>query len=450
MPPTAEDVEAEVVKRITPRPEDRDRIKKVTRLILDKVNECIKKYDLGIEPMVVGSIAYDTWLPNPDIDIFITFPTETPLAQMEEVGLEIGEDVLKGEKRYAEHPYTHGVVEGLEVDLVPCYRIEKPDQRKTAVDRTPLHTKYILEHLKEEQRKEVRLLKRFMKGVGVYGAEAKIQGFSGYLTVLLILKYGTFKETLKSGSLWKAHHKIELIPQEKSFEEPLIVIDPIDAQRNVASALSMENFSIFITACNAYLKTPGLEFFYPKPPRTLTTEEISALMKDRNTFILGLVFEAPKVVDDILYPQLRKCKQAISMQCVQNGFFIYDSDFEVIGSDTLMLFEFEVHQLPEVMKHRGPPIWVKDVERFLEKWRSATDTYSEPYIEDDHWVVDIRRKFTNVNELVKELIGELSLGKNINESIKKGYTLLEKGKIIKEEYLEFLSKYLNKKLPWEN
>jgi tRNA nucleotidyltransferase (CCA-adding enzyme) len=45
---------------------------------------------------------------------------------------------------------------------------------------------------------EVRLLKKFMKGTGVYGAEIKIGGFSGYLCELLILKYRSFAQTIEA------------------------------------------------------------------------------------------------------------------------------------------------------------------------------------------------------------------------------------------------------------
>ncbi|MCK5547947.1 MAG: CCA tRNA nucleotidyltransferase [Thermoplasmata archaeon] len=450
MPQDAEKLESELLDRITPSAEEREKVDSTVKFILQKVNERAERYDMKIEPVLVGSIAKDTWLPDPDLDIFMTFPLETPIERMESIGLEIGEGILKGEKRYAEHPYIHGTVDGLEVDLVPCYKIERPEQRLTAVDRTPLHTKYVIENMKEEQRIEVRKLKRFMKGTGVYGAEAKIEGFSGYMTELLVLKYGTFVKVMENASQWKEDHRIEIIKAEKAFNEPLKVPDPIDPRRNVASALSMDTMSKFIFACQEYMKAPKMEFFFPKPHVKLSREEVLDLMKRRGTDFLALVFEAPDVVDDILYPQLKKCRLTLKNEWTRNGFAVHDSAYEVIGSDAVVLFEFEVPSLPEVMRHTGPPVWVKDGEKFYKKWSANESALSEPFIEDGRWFVYIRRRFTRAEGLIKELIGDLNLGKDVNVSVKKQHSVLMSENIADEKYLAFLSRYFDKKPPWEN
>ena len=75
-------------------------------------------------------------------------------------------------------------------------------QLKSAVDRTLLHTKYITSHLKEEQKSEVLLLKKFMSEIKTYGSEFKVGGFAGYLCELLILKYGTFEKLLENAQYW--------------------------------------------------------------------------------------------------------------------------------------------------------------------------------------------------------------------------------------------------------
>jgi tRNA nucleotidyltransferase (CCA-adding enzyme) len=450
MPQNHSEIEGEILKRITPSNEEKERVNGVVQSILEKVDSVIERYDIPIKSMPVGSTARDTYLPDPDIDIFMTFPLETPLADLERIGLEIGETVLEGEKRYAEHPYIHGMVEGLEVDLVPCYKIERPDQKKTAVDRTPLHTKYVMEHLKNEQTGEVRLLKRFLVGVGVYGAEAKVQGFSGYLTELLVLKFGTFNDLIREASTWSSQQRIELVSSERKFDEPLVVPDPIDLQRNVASALSMSSFATFVLACREYVESPRIEFFFPKGPPRLGKDEIGGIMKERGTRFLALIFEVPDVVDDVLYPQLRKCEQSLSGLCKQNGFVVQNSAFEVIGNEAIAVLEFEIFELPSVEKHFGPPVWVKNAHEFLEKWRKRESTMSKPYVEDDRLVVDIRRKHTNAYELVSENIGGMSLGKNINDSIKKSYELLMDENIIQERFFDFLTRFYNSRMPWEN
>jgi tRNA nucleotidyltransferase (CCA-adding enzyme) len=61
----------------------------------------------------------------------------------------------------------------------------------SATDRTPfIH--YVKKRLGKTLQDDVRLLKKFMQGIKVYGAEIKTGGFSGYLCELLILHYGSF------------------------------------------------------------------------------------------------------------------------------------------------------------------------------------------------------------------------------------------------------------------
>jgi tRNA nucleotidyltransferase (CCA-adding enzyme) len=83
-------------------------------------------------------------------------------------------------ERFAEHPYLEIIQDEMRIDIVPCYNVER-GQWQSATDRTPFHTDYVKKNLKPDLLGEVRLLKKFMQGVGVYGAEVKIGGFSGYL-----------------------------------------------------------------------------------------------------------------------------------------------------------------------------------------------------------------------------------------------------------------------------
>lgn len=173
-------LEDEILKRIKPTPEEENEILSIADELVERSKSIISEMGIDAEPIIVGSVAKGTFLKDPDIDIFIRFPPDTPRENLERYGLEIGRKLIPdGRENYAEHPYIHGTYKGYEVDIVPCYRVEDGSRKMSAVDRTPFHTEYIKSHLKDEQRDEVRLLKRFMKGIGVYGAEAEIEGFSG-------------------------------------------------------------------------------------------------------------------------------------------------------------------------------------------------------------------------------------------------------------------------------
>lgn len=173
--------------------------------------------------------------------------------------------VLKGtyEIAYAEHPYTRATVEGYALDLVPCYDIKDAGRIKSAVDRTPHHNRYIFKNLTPMLSSEVRLLKQFSKSIGVYGSDLRVEGFSGYLSELLIIRYRSFVNLFKEAGKWEAgkvfidlekHHKARPDTKSKYPGQPLIVIDPVDRNRNVAAALSPANFEKFKESVGAFIK----------------------------------------------------------------------------------------------------------------------------------------------------------------------------------------------------
>ncbi|UCE74498.1 MAG: nucleotidyltransferase domain-containing protein, partial [Methanomassiliicoccales archaeon] len=196
-------IEEEVISRILPKDDENKRIFEIVDEVKVKILSAAESLTIEVDPILVGSVAKGTHLTNPDIDIFIMFPSTTSRKELESHGLSIGMDVLdEYEKRYAEHPYTRGKVDGMNVEIVPCYKIEDPSQKMSAVDRTPFHTNYIIEHQKDVQKNQVRLLKQFLKGIGIYGAEAEIEGFSGYLCELLVLHYGDLKSLIANARNW--------------------------------------------------------------------------------------------------------------------------------------------------------------------------------------------------------------------------------------------------------
>src|SRR3989449_473357 len=194
---------AGVLARIRPTPDEEARIEKLVREILDRLRSTLRSKGWEAKPFLAGSVAKGTHLTGTEIDVFVAFPPDLPRADLEERGLALGKILEKGTHRYAEHPYTRGWYGGFEVEIVPCYRITDATQRMSAVDRTPLHVDYVLGRVKEGQTDEIRLLKAWAEGIGVYGAEAKILGFSGYLCELLVLKYGTFRGVLEASLSWR-------------------------------------------------------------------------------------------------------------------------------------------------------------------------------------------------------------------------------------------------------
>src|SRR5438093_7280984 len=304
--------EDSILRKILPSPEEDRRIQGVVRDVMRILETKIAAKGLAAKPLLVGSVAKGVHLTGTEIDIFVTFPPDTPREVLEREGLAFGDILERPVRMYAEHPYTRGWYKGFEVEIVPCYRITDASQRLSAVDRTPLHVDYVLGHLGEDQATDVRLLKAWAEGIGVYGAEAKIRGFSGYLCELLVLKHGTFRGVLEAAGSWRAGTRVEFdTPAARPFAEPLVVVDPVDGNRNVASAVSAEQLATFVHAAGEYLTKPSERFFFPRPLKPWPTARLKRALRTRETHIVAITIPAPKVTEDVSYPQIRKAHKSL-------------------------------------------------------------------------------------------------------------------------------------------
>src|SRR5579864_2896228 len=165
-----------------PAKQEQEKIGALAEKLLDLVKKEATKHPDVVSVELGGSFAKGTWLKGKlDLDIFVKMKKETDEKQFEEIGNKIGKKSMEKYHpyvRYSEHPYVEAVVEGTKVNVVPCYDVEK-GQWKSAADRSSFHTRFILEKLDAEQKNEVRLLKKFLRGIGIYGAEIATEGFGG-------------------------------------------------------------------------------------------------------------------------------------------------------------------------------------------------------------------------------------------------------------------------------
>ena len=206
-----------VLEKITPSAEDRRELLHFSETFVKTVRASLLRANIDADVHIQGSIAKDTWIAGEkEIDLFISLSKTKTKDAFPKV-LDVVKGVL-GEKwveAYAEHPYLIAKVDEYTIDIVPCFHMKRAGKTISAVDRTPLHTSYVKDRLNDQGKQEVRLLKKFMSSIGVYGAEIRVRGFSGYLCELLILKYTSFLETLRHTSEWKMG---EIIDLENTYE----------------------------------------------------------------------------------------------------------------------------------------------------------------------------------------------------------------------------------------
>ena len=437
-----------ILSKVSPNPVEKAYVRKVTDKAVKLVAEQADKIHSGLSVMVVGSVAKDTYVYPPDIDIFILFPKETRREDLAKEGLQIGRAVVKdAEERYAEHPYIHGWIDGLEVDIVPCFRVDSPAGLKSAVDRTPFHTRYVLQHISEKQRNEVRILKQFLTGIGIYGAEARVQGFSGYLVELLILKYGSFEDVMLAAQDWRRGTTLWLEEKKgkNEFDTPLVFYDPVDENRNVASALSEDSFAIFLRACDDYLTLPQESFFFPKAVKIWSVKTIRAELQERGSRLLVFSLNRPEMTEDNLYPQLRRTLDGVRRLLESWSFPVVDGAYSIKEKEVVFAFELLNDELPRMRLHKGPPVWTENAQRFLEKWKEKS--YGEVFIENGCWVAKVPRTHRTAKELIEKEIKGAALGSDFRTL--SGLKIRNHREALRAELKADLTLLLDKTPPWK-
>ena len=455
----------EVLEKIVPKKKEKEKMKKIATSLERKVSLACEEFNVEAIIRLEGSIAKNTWLSgDPDIDVFMRLPTTVPRKALDEIGLKVARKATEGLKqieRFAEHPYLEAFLDGVRLNIVPCYNAI-PGQWLSATDRTPFHTDYINEHMNPKMNDEVRLLKKFMKGINVYGAEIRVGGFSGYLCELLTLHYESFNSVLQAfaqhipkrtvdieGYYNQREREIELL-----FPESLVIIDPVDKRRNVASAVQPEKLYTFVAASRAFLKMPCEEFFYPPKTIALSAGALSQKIEKHGASIIFLTFKGVKAIPDVLWGQIYRTKRSLRKLLELNDFKVLrDAVWNEEEKDTILVFEIEQITLPIVKKHPGPPLGhEKECESFLSKYMNNKKVIAGPYIEDNRWIVQIPRKYTNATELLKTKLKtggrDIGVPELISKVLCKELKVLE-GNQIKPIYLknqdfsEFLTDFLS-------
>jgi len=191
-------------KEATPSKKLQQKKQRVAKIACDLVSQCIEKHAQVVGFELGGSYAKGTWVPEKpvddvDIDIFVKFNKKTPEKDFRNIGTKIGFESLKKYRpytRHAEHPFVEAIIEGTRVNIVPCYDVNKGEWQ-SATDRSIYHTKFMSQKLSGSLKGEVRILKKFFLHIDVYGAEIAKEGFSGYVSEVLISYFGSFEKTIK-------------------------------------------------------------------------------------------------------------------------------------------------------------------------------------------------------------------------------------------------------------
>jgi tRNA nucleotidyltransferase (CCA-adding enzyme) len=412
---------------------------KVAKLAFNLVRKQVTKYSeiTGVE--FGGSYVKGTWLSQKaDIDIFIKFEKSTTDKKFVQISKKIGFDSMKKFKpyvRYSEHPYVEATIKGTKVNVVPCYDVKR-GQWQSAADRSPFHTKFMLESLTGTMKEEVRLLKKFLSCNKIYGSEIARQGFSGYVAEVLILNFGSFKDVITAVSKLKNNQIIG--KPTKKFDTSIIIIDPIDSNRNLAAAISNENIGRFILVANAFKNKPSISFFKPQSKPIIFKKNLEN--------VIAIKFSYKSRSPDIIWGQIKKAANSLTVQMEKEGFKVLRQSGVVDEKNSAcLLFLMQSLRIDENFLREGPDFFFeKDSEIFISKNSKKTMMW----IGHNRKILSLQKRQEIdvrlfLKDLLKNHLKKSGIPKGLKEDIKRSFQVIPakkvSGKSIKEAVAELVS-----------
>ncbi|MBW2977415.1 nucleotidyltransferase domain-containing protein, partial [Candidatus Woesearchaeota archaeon] len=345
----------EILKEIKPSKEEEKEVK-------DKIDKFLKRVNKGLKDakaVLGGSGAKDTWLSKAhDADIFVEFDYKKYKDKSDQLSDILGKHLKKVfgkiNRLHGSRDYFQIKEKSFSFEIVPVLKIKNAKEAVNITDVSLLHANWVKKRMKILDKKfsasqksqsdflgykkfadEIRLTKQFCKVQGVYGAESYIKGFSGYICEILTIYYKGFLNLVKNVSKWRDKTIIDIEKYYKNNKEvlrslnlakiysPLVIIDPVQADRNAAAAVSTEKYEQFICACKEFLKKPSKEFFKRKE---VSVDDLKKRAGKDKLVLLEIVALAGK--EDVVGSKLLKVLEFIETKLKQNEFKIYEKGWK--------------------------------------------------------------------------------------------------------------------------
>ena len=403
-----------------PNDKQRKKVDKIANQVFSLVNNEAEKQRSVTSVHFGGSYAKETWTKDKvDIDVFVKFKKTVTEKNFEKIGRKIGFDSLKKFKpyvRYSEHPFVEANIDGVGVNVVPCYDVKKGEW-KSAADRSTFHTEFMSEELTGLMKDDIRVLKCFLEKNGMYGAEIAKQGFSGYVCEVLVFYLGSFEKVLKKIAKLKNNEMIGESPRK--FESPIVLIDPIDRNRNLGAAISIDNVTNFILIARNFLKKNSISYFKEKSKLKIPKEFANNM--------LVINFKYKKRSDDIIYGQIKRATNSIVSQMNKEGFNVLRNDslvYDENKASLIFLLESTIISKNEIKT--GPEVFSSD---FSSKFISINSKKSKLMWTDREGKLQSlqTRRYENaksfLNDLIKNHIGESGIPKGLRTDFKTGFKI---------------------------
>ena len=251
----------------------------------------------------------------------------------------------------------------------------------------------------------------------MYGAEIAKQGFSGYVCESLVYYLGSFENVLKKMAKLQNNEMIGESPRK--FESPMVIIDPIDRNRNLGAAVSIDNVANFVLIARNFLKKNSISYFKEKNKMKIPKELA------KNTLVVN--FKYKKRSDDIVYGQIKRASSSIESQLNKEGFNVLRNDAIAYDENKAsLLFLFESLTISKNEVRTGPEVFSSE---FASKFININSKKSKlMWIDKDGKLQSLQsRRYDNakkyLSDLIKNHIGESGIPKGLRSDFKIGFKI---------------------------
>jgi tRNA nucleotidyltransferase (CCA-adding enzyme) len=377
-----------VLADITPDKNERASTLQRVNAFLKELNASLKKNKCAAKAVLGGSYAKDTWLRGDyDVDVFVQFGQTHKKDDLSTL-LAKALKAKKAERIHGSRDYFWVKDQQFTFEIVPVLEVQKPEQAQNVTDFSPHHVTWVNKN-GAKYKNDIRLFKKFCKAQGLYGAESYIRGFSGHVVDILVTYYKGFVPLLKAVTGWKPktivdyyHHydkKALFVLNQSKIQGPLIIIDPVQKDRNAAAALIQEKYDGLIAAAKKFLAKPSQEFFVE------TGVDFGKLAKKGH--VVRVCITAPTGKEDVVGTKLLHAFEYTKR---------FLEDFTLIASgwkwnkDSQAEFWYVVKQrtLPPTMIHPGPPL---EFTRAVAAFKKA---HKKTFVKGDRLMAEIKRPYT--------------------------------------------------------
>lgn len=422
----------DVRKKQRPTPAENAAVSKSSAEFIGMLGRALRKARVKAKPVLGGSGAKGTWLRGMhDIDVFVCFDYKTYKEKSDQLSEFLAAAIKKAfhkhERLHGSRDYYRIARHGYNFEIVPILNIKNAGQARNITDASLLHSGWVRRQIRKKGKgkeasleDEIRLAKAFCRAQRVYGAESYVRGFSGYACEVLTIYYDSFPKLLAAAATkWKgkiSNGKKIIIDSENYYrkrdplrelnaakiQSDLIVIDPVQADRNATAALSNETLQRFIAAAGAFIGKPAESFFEKEE---LTTEKLRQKAKGKQIVIVEA--RPLKGKDDVVGAKLVKAHEHILLQLKEKGFAVAESgwDWDKSKKGNAVMWYIVAKGEPKPEVRYGPPASSKQHAENFRKEHSGKRG-RELFEKNGRLYARIERAYRQPQQLISALISE--------------------------------------------